>query len=424
MESKTEQSGNERLSWHELNAYTTARLALRQINDALSRDDNADGGEEKNEILEKAGEFIIEATDAVAGKKGDYSELLAKATDIGVNLVNSGLIGEATEARDKEILEVANYIGLLGMRLTEERLDLEGEGLPYSFVKFKALDYTTGRFKEAAKINPAWDRRISDEEFMSGYERAVELVTKSANQIKENVAKARFAGQIDFANGAAHVASSALAHVNAGLADEKDAVKAGLHERSARVVMSMYDALVSDDALYSAKRLFEGEKESFASGNGPNGENASWELDAIVRKFETYEKAVDEAKTLVYDIAKNELIGDEGDARPIDGYLVLDVGKIRDMGQEMLGSTIVLFENTFGPAAQSYSKLDAAKARKCIEAEERLGTKLQELSMLYQTCNAVMQHAGEHRVSEPEFEMYRSMVKQQMTMPLGEGRGA
>lgn len=465
MESKTEQqSGTEkRLSWHELNTYNNAKLALRQINEAISHADNSDG---KNEILRKAGEFVTEAVDAIAGKneEGDYSKLLDKATDIGVDIINEGLIqkfalvvegqpaiaGDYSELLetakaavgrgvdvanirltpigdtqpDRETLEIANYVGLMGMRLTEGMLDLEKEELPVGFVNFKTLDYTVGQFAKAAKMQKEWNRKLNDIEFTDGYERAVDLVTdpKNQNLMKDNIAKARYAGKIDFVNGTAQAASSALAHINAGLADEKDAAKAALHERSAKAVLSMYDAIVSDDALYSSKRLFEDEKETFRSGAGPNKKNMSWELDSVIGKFETYEKAADEAKAVMYDIAKSELIGDPGDARPIDGYLLFNIDKIKNMGEEMLGSTMLLFENIFSPAAQSYSKLDEARAKKCTEAEEKAGRKLQELSILYQTGNTVMEHAGDKRVSEPEFEMYHSMVKQQMTMPLGERR--
>lgn len=416
MESKTErQSGNERLSWHELNSYTTAKLALRQINDALSHADNADG---KNEILRNAGEFVTEAVDAIAGKTdGDYSKLLDKATNIGVKIVNSGLIGEATQERDHEILEVANYVGLIGMRLAEKKMDLESEeGLPNSFVKFKAVDYTIGRFKEAARINPAWNRRISGQEFMDGFGKAVELAKdpKNQNLMKENITRARYAGSIDFRNGVAQVTSSALTHFNAGLADEKDATKTALHERSAKLVMSMYDAIVSDDALYTSKKLFEDEKEAFLSGAGPNAKNMYWEMDSLLGKLDTYEKLVDEAKSVVNDIARNELIGDPGDTRPVDAYLLINTDKMKNFGQEMLGSVTVLFENTFAPAAQSYAKLDSEKAKKCMDAEKRVADKLVELSTLYQTWGAVFQHGNGKRVGEAEFETYQSMVKQQI----------
>lgn len=417
MESKTEQpeaNVNERLSWHELNTYTTAKLALRQINEALSHEDNSEG---KNAILRTAGEFVTKAVDAIANGNGDYSKLLDKATDIGVKIVNSGLVGEETEERDYAILETANYVGLLGLRLTEEMLDLEGEGLPNSFVKFKALDYTIGRFKEAAKINPAWDRRVSGQEFMDGFGQAVKLATdlKNQNLIKDNIAKARYAGKIDFRNGTALVTSSALAHINAGLADEKDAAKIGLHERSAKLVMSMYDALVSDDALYASKRLFEDEKEAFKSGAGPNAKNMHSEMDSLLGKLETYEKLVDEATSVVDGISRNELIANgENDTRPVDAYLLINTDKIKNLGKEMLGSVTVLFENTFSPAAQSYSKLDSEKAKKCMETEKRVAEKLAELSVLYQAWGAVFQHGDGKRVGEAEFEAYHSMVKQQM----------
>lgn len=419
MESKTEQqqSGNERLSWHELNSYTTAKLALRQINEALSHADNSDG---KNAILRTAGEFVTEAVDAIAGKNedGDYSKLLDKATNIGVKIVNSGLIGKATQERDHEILEVANYVGLLGMRLAEKKMDLESEeGLPNSFVKFKAVDYTIGRFKEAAKINPAWNRRISGQEFMDGFGKATNLAKdrKNQNLMKENITRARYAGSIDFRNGVAQVTSSALTHFNAGLADEKDETKIGLHERSAKLVMSMYDALVSDDALYISKKLFEDEREAFTSGRGPNAKNMYWEMDSLLDKLDTYEKLVDDAKSVVNDIARNELIANgENDTRPVDAYLLINTDKIKNFGQEMLGSVTVLFENTFAPAAQSYAKLDSEKSKKCMDAEKRVADKLVELSTLYQAWGAVFQHGDGKRVNEAEFETYQSMVKQQI----------
>ncbi len=463
MESKTEQSGNERLSWHELNTYTTAKLALRQINDAISQKASA---APKTELLRKAGDFIVEAVDAITNKNGDYSELLAKATDIGVDIINEGLIQKfelAVEERapivgdysellekakeainggvavanikltpigdakpDREILEIANYVGLIGLRLTEEKLDLDEEEFPASFVNFRALDYTVSQFAKAAKTHKGWDRKLKDTEFTEGYELAVERVNKSANQIKENVAKARFAGQIDFVNGSAKAVSSALTYFNVGLAEEKkDAVKNELYERGARLVLSAYDALVSDDALYSAKRLFGDETAAFKSGKGPNEDNMSWELDTIIRKLETYEKLVDEVKELVGNIAKNGLLGDPEDVRPIDDYLYHDVGKISEISQEILGSTITLFENTFIPAARAYAEVDEAKAKKCIETEKRVGEKFWELSVLYNTCAAVVNDGK--RVSEPEFETYRSAVKQKLApsgrarVPSGEG---
>ncbi len=426
MESKTEQKqaadGNERLSWHELNTYTTAKLALRQINDALSQEDSAAhtlkaaGSGKKTELLRKAGDFIIEAVDAIAtNKTGDYSKLMDRATEIDIKLVNAGLVGEETDERDYAILETANYVGLLGMRLSEDMLDLDQEELPNSFIKFKAIDYTIGQFEKAAKMDKAWDRRISSQEFMDGFGQAVKLATdpKNQNLIKDNFAKARYAGEINFRNGAAKVTSSALAHINAGLADEKDAAKIGFYERSAKLLMSMYDALVSDDGLYASRKLFEDEKEAFKSGAGPNTKNMHLEMDSLLGKFETYEKLVDEATSLVDSISRNELTTNgENDTRPVDTYLLANTDKITNLGKEMFGAVTVLFENTFSPAAKSYSRLDGEKVGKCMEAEKRVAEKLAGLSALYNAWGAVLQHNDGKRINAAEFEKYQSMVKQ------------
>lgn len=410
---------NDRLSWNELHAYTNAKVVLRRVNGLLAKSREGEPGV-REELLRKTGELAIDVMDSITGESAidehAYARLLERGNGLVDGILDAGLMQneKGVGKPDWEILRSITCIGALGMRLSDFKLlgDADRE-LPEELVGLDTAGRTYESFKKAAQELPEeHDRRASAGEFAAayaGFANAV-AVAEAKKSIKEKLAQNRATGQMDFLDDAARRTARALMHVNAGLYLEKADDRRELYSRCARLVIGakggavegMYGALVSDDPLHSAKRLFEAEKEAFLAGKNSLQEDVSWELDSILGKLGAYERLAGEAFSFVRDVAARELV--EGNEDAPDRHLIECVRKIKGLCLEMNASASLLFHNHYGPSRRLYDAVDAAKSGQCAAAGAKAIDKLEELLALCYACDATARLYDGKKTDEKRFD--------------------
>lgn len=407
---------NDRLSWNELHAYTNAKVILRRVNNGLLAKSREGEPGVREKLLRKTGELTIDVMESIACEsvidEQTYTGLLGRGNGLADGVINAGLIqNEEDTPPDWELLRSITCIGALGMRLSDFKLVGADPELPEGLVGLDTTGRTYESFKKAAQELPEeHDRRASAGEFAAayaGFANAV-AVAEAKKSIKEKLAQNLATGQTDLLDDAARRTACALMHINAGLCRESAEGKKELYLKCAKLVTNgetggMYGALVSDDPLYSAKRLFEAEKEAFRTGKKSPRENVSWELDSILGKLGAYERLAGEAFSFVSDVAARELIeGNEQDAP--DRHLIECVRKIKGLCLEMNASAAVLFHNQYGSSRRVYDAIDAAKSGQCLMTGDAATDKIAELLALCYACDATARLSDGKKTDEKRFD--------------------
>lgn len=427
-------------SWNELNAYTNAKVVLRRVNGLLAKSPRKRGGDAEREgLLRKTGELAIDVIESIADKNAmdekSYIGMLDSGNELVDEIAAAGLIQNEKapgNPPDWKLLKMITCIRALGMRLSDFKLpedDDDDDGdrkLPEELVRLDTAGRTYDGFKEAAQERPGeYDRRASAGEFAAAYAHSANTVAGAEKSIKENLAMARLTGQTDLLDDAARETACALMHINAGLCRENAAAAAAgdnrkeLYLKCAKLIMGaeneavggMYGALVSDDPLYSARRLFDAEKEAFRTGKKSPPENISWELDSILGKLGAYERLAAEACSVVRDVAARELIEGSKQDEP-DKHMAGCIGKINDIGLEMKASAEILFHNQYGLSRRLYDAIDAAKSGQCATAGDRATDKLAELLALCYACDATALLSDGKKLGRARFDaIYGDMLR-------------